>query len=445
MKHIINHKILTLENSNLSIDDYSNKYAYMYILRSKYKLDLENSKENFQITCDFKIKNYYYLIFWALKEVNNFTLITDNIKDLKITNYLFKTEDSYVLRRKNVFFTHIDQILDQQYVDLVYQVYKRKQILSTPLFNILTSNKILYHKYFISKGLMLNTKIENLSTNEINNYNKSYIIKAPYSSSSSCVKLGNFISRNCYVNDGVIVSKMNYTTKSYELKIHTFEGNIVYCLVKNIEDKVIILDSELNLRENDNSEYTNNIMKNVMKYKKEIYPFVKEVYKNMNELLYIINFKLDYEMVKYIIPLKLNKSIFYNINEYTKLKILEYLLDIEDKPVNNDKILEYIDFLKLKPDEIKNKFKINIDKSKYSEKYMRIDIMLPDYLDYNEISLLEIEPYACGKGHVRYIRSSIDIIQDKYIPESSQSLVFTKFFQLNIMNNFDFNWEDIKN
>jgi hypothetical protein len=76
---------------------------------------------------------------------------------------------------------------------------------------------------------------------------------------------------------------------------------------------------------------------------------------------------------------------------------------------------------------------------------MRIDIMLPDYSDYNEISLLEIEPYACGKGHIRHIRSSIDIIQDKYMPESSQSLVFTKFFQLNILNGFDFKWEDIKN
>jgi hypothetical protein len=107
MKHIINYEILTLENSNLSIDDYNIKYAYLYILRNKHKLDLENSKENFNITCDFKIKNYYYLIFWAFRGVKKFTLITDDIKDLKITNYLFKTEDSYVLRKIKKNFLHI--------------------------------------------------------------------------------------------------------------------------------------------------------------------------------------------------------------------------------------------------------------------------------------------------------------------------------------------------
>ena len=445
MKFTINYNILTLENSNLSIDDYSNKYAYMYILKNKFPFDLDNSKNHFQITCDFKIKSNYYLIFWAFKNIKNFIITSDNIKELKITDYLFKTEDSYVFKNKNTFFTSIDQILDQQYADLVYPKYNRDQILSTPLFNILTSNKLLYHKYFISKKLILNTKIDYLSRQDIINYNNSFILKAPYSSGSSCIKTNKFFSNSCHINDGVIVSKKNYTTQNYELKIHTFEGNILYCVVKNIKDKVIILDSNLNLRDNNNDKFTNDIIKNINKYKGKIYPFVKKIYQSMNQLLNIINFKLEYEMQNYIVPLKLNKSIFYNINEYSKLKVLEYLLKMKERQIDNIKIKEYIEFLNLKPNEIEKNFNKKIDQTKYSEKYMRIDIMLPDYIDYQEISLLEIEPYACGKGHIRNIRSSLDIIQDKYKPESAQSLVFTKYFQENIKKNNKILWKELKN
>ena len=66
--------------------------------------------------------------------------------------------------------------------------------------------------------------------------------------------------------------------------------------------------------------------------------------------------------------------------------------------------------------------------------------MLPDNINYNSVSLLEIEPFACGKGFILNIRNSIDILSNKYIPDSAQSLVFTKYFQTLLEEKYEFNW-----
>jgi len=438
MKHIINYKIKTIENSNKLINDYSNQYGYFYILRNTYQLDIDNLEKKFNIVVDFKFKNHYYLIFWAFKKTNSLILISDNIDKLKITNYLVKTEDSYIL---NKLFDNINYLFDQQYLDLTYDQYNRDQILSSSLFNIITSNKIFYHHFFINKKLLLNTKILNLTEKEINNYNSSYILKAPYSSGSSCIKINNYSFKNCFIKEGVIVSKINQLTLKYELKIHTFQGNILYCVVKNSENKNIILDSNLELRRNKHSDnnFVKSIIKNINKYKKEIILFLKKVYKLMNELILIAKFKLYYELENYIKPLNLSPNIFYNIDKQSKINLLKNL-NIEDTETLN----QYLNFLKLKPHQIKEKFKLKKFKSKdYTENYMRIDIMLPDNVNYHQISLLEIEPFACGKGHIRNIRSSVDIISNKYSPDSSQNLVFAKFFQELLNNNIKLNWEKI--
>ena len=34
---------------------------------------------------------------------------------------------------------------------------------------------------------------------------------------------------------------------------------------------------------------------------------------------------------------------------------------------------------------------------------MRIDLMLPDDENYKQISVIEIEPFACGKGFLKYV------------------------------------------
>ena len=444
MKHNINYKILTLENSYSKIDHFSLKYAYIYILKNSEPIDLENTQDNFVINNDFKFKNDYYLIFWAKTDQNNFTINSNSIQNLKITHFLFKPEDSYVFGI-NKQLNHIDDVLDIQYTDLTFKKYHQKQVLSSPLFNIITSNKVLYHHHFIDKKLIINSQIKHLNVSEINNYPSNYIVKAPYSSGSSCIKIKNKIPEGCYLDDGVIVSKINYTGLKFELKIHVIQSKIVYCVIKNSKNKIIILDSDLKLRNSIDDYYIKDIINQVNQYKSEIIKMVNKVYQEMNELLYITKYKLDFELQKFIKPLKLNKSIFYNVNPYTKIKVLEYLIKTKNK-INNldiDLVKKYIKFLNLSTSKLKKLFKLKIKESNYTEKYMRIDLMLPDNINYNSVSLLEIEPFACGKGFILNIRNSIDILSNKYIPDSAQSLVFTKYFQTLLEEKYEFNWYKI--
>lgn len=436
----IKYKILVSENSNKKINNFQLQYGYMYILKNNYLI--KNLKNNyFVLTNDFKYNNKYYLIFWVKKIIKNFKIITKNIDNLFITYFLIKPEDSYVITKKKIY-NNVNDILIQQYNDLIYKKYKYSQILSTPLFNIITSNKILYHKYFIKKKIILNTTIKNLSYSDINKYNSSYIIKAPYSSSSACVKIHKFMSKQCYLNNGVIVSKKNYTTLNYELKIHVYNGNIIYCVVKNKYNKVIILNSKLKYTLKTNDKIIIDIVNNINKYCTNIITFIKKVYRLMNKLIFIIKFKLDYELNNFIKPLKLQNKIFYNINKKKKLNILNKKIK---KEINKKEILmikKYIKFIKLSPLKIKKKFKLNITKNEYSDKYMRIDIMLPDNKNYNEISLLEIEPYACGKAPIWDIKKIIKIKHINYFPESAQSLIFTKYFQ-NYIKKYKIKWTKI--
>ena len=118
----------------------------------------------------------------------------------------------------------------------------------------------------------------------------------------------------------------------------------------------------------------------------------------------------------------------------------------------NKLVEEYINFINMKPQEIKKKFKLNISKSDYIDDYMRIDLMLPekDYVTnkrdifYDRVSLLEIEPFASGKGYVYSIRNAVDIKKENDIPpKSAQETVFTNIIQQKIQNNENFDWINI--
>ena len=74
--------------------------------------------------------------------------------------------------------------------------------------------------------------------------------------------------------------------------------------------------------------------------------------------------------------------------------------------------------------------------------------MFPDNKYYDEISLLEIEPYACGKGFVCDIGFILDDkkIQNKISnikPNSAQSTVFTKIIYEILKNNIQLEWTNI--
>ncbi len=437
--------IKTCENSS-NINSYEMKYCYMYMLKSKYDFKIKN--ENIKIISYFSYNKNYYLILWT--EINNINLEFIFYKEpIYITNFLLKTEDTYVFA-KNKKFTNINQIIKQQYLDLSYKIYNVKQIMSSVWLNVLTSNKILYHQYFIDLGFIKNTKISLLSLTEINKYSNEYIIKAPYSSASFCIKTNKPIRKECFINEGVIVSKINYSLKYIEVKIHTFQGKILYANIKNnnfIEDITLSLNKSLEYIINpeykkSTLEYINKTTIILQKYKEEINNICLKIYNLMNEFLLIMKHKLNYELKTYIIPLKLQKHIFYSFFNNLKINKIKELIKKELKDENKIKLYnEYINFIKLKPQDIKEMFKLKINSDDYLDYYMRIDLMFPDNKDYKELGLLEIEPFACGKGES--MSFLLNELNSSYKPDSNQSSVFIRCMYETIKNNLNIKWEKI--
>jgi len=237
--------IKVCENSNNKIDDYQLKYCYMYIIKSKKEYEINNDNNILKIINNFKIEDNYYLILWNQKE--DVKIKFNNYKSpIYITNILIKTEDSYVIA-KNKLLKNIKDIMKQQYLDLTYKKYNTYNILSSVWLNILTSNKLLYYKYFISKNIIINTKIKKLQLDKINSYKKNYIIKAPYSSASFCIKKNNKMNIECFIDEGVIISKINKTLENIEIKIHTFRGHIIYSMIKTKFIENLSTDNELKI------------------------------------------------------------------------------------------------------------------------------------------------------------------------------------------------------
>jgi hypothetical protein len=156
--------------SSTETDDYRLQYYYFYIMRSKDEFKIEIIPEVI-ITVNYLFyENNYYFVFWSKKELSGLDIKYND--DLYITYFLVKTEDSYILdvsNKKSKPFTKIEEIMENQFLDLRrFMNYKLPVILSSVWLNILTSNKLLYYRYFIENNIILNTTIENLSLNEIN-------------------------------------------------------------------------------------------------------------------------------------------------------------------------------------------------------------------------------------------------------------------------------------
>lgn len=236
------------ENSNTNIKSYVLEYYYFYVLKSAEDFTIEQDKD-FVLECYFELKNFYYLIFWTKKEKHEIKMATYT-KPIYITYYLIKTEDSYMIGKDRVL-KNINDIMHQQYLDVSYKKYKYKQIMSSVWFNLLTSNKLLYNKYLINEGLMINSEIKNISLDKINSYSNQYVIKAPYSSASYCVTYATNMKKSCFIGEGVIVSKRNTAIKDVEIKIHTCYGEILFCNIKSISSFEFTLDANLQIVRNE--------------------------------------------------------------------------------------------------------------------------------------------------------------------------------------------------
>lgn len=441
-------KHIKVFESSVNSDDYRLQYYYFYIISSKSNFELQiNSPDIIPINY-FKYKETYYLIFWAKKDF--YELNIEHNDNLYITYLLVKTEDSYVLDVTNKGkkpFSNIENIKIQQYLDLrKFMKYRLPVILSSIWLNILASNKLLYYQYFIEKGIILNTDIKNMTFTEINDIiktNKNLIIKTPYSSASACVTLFNKLNQNCFTGEGVIVSIKNKSIEKYELKFHTFKGKILYCMVKG--DIPFTFNNKFNIVENDlytpnNAEEIKKRLIYIKKYTNEIKNKCKIVYDLTNKFIILMKYKLKYELKNYIIPLNLDEKIFLGFFNTSKKEILKNKIKNNS---DNTLLKEYLDFLELPNDKIEKKLNVSYKKKKYSDYYLRIDLMLPDYDKYNNISLIEIEPYACGKGFVLNIKNAMNFFESTIKPDSAQSIVFTKYFQKLLKINTKFNWEKL--
>ena len=130
--------------------------------------------------------------------------------------------------------------------------------------------------------------------------------------------------------------------------------------------------------------------------------------------------------LKHIKKYNLDPAIFFSDLNYHKLKILN------ETP---DKYKPYIEFLE-KPlyeyrDQFKNKYKI-------LERFVRVDIIMPDNQDYKELTLIEIEPFASGHGYINNNKICIDMPGNFELKEKSSTNISLLFTVDSIIKN-DFN------
>lgn len=424
MAHKYLYNLKVYECSIPKCDDYKLQYYYFYIFRSKDKIDLIYD-DDYIIESNFKYNDYFYLIFWVKKNKKYFK--TTKKIDLDIGYYLIKTEDSYMIRKNEG--KTIKDIIQQQYCDISYIKYKIPNILSTVWLNLITSNKILYQQFFIEEKIIKNSYITTFE-NAKKIDTKKYVLKTPYSSASYCVTQYNRqLPKECYTEEGIIVQKINKSLKDIELKLHVFNGKIMYGNIKNYNIDVDTIDQELNVI----SKNKKILQPIITKHKKDIRELCDKVFFKMNEFVACMKYKLLCEYKNFIIPLKLDKKIFMSFFTQKKLKTLENLKKSNKNNKNNKLIDEYIEYINVEPSVIMKQMPQIND---VMDLYMRIDLMMPDNENYKTVSLLEIEPFASGKGYILNIKDAININFIDITPSSSQSTVFTKYIQELLKNKY---------
>lgn len=420
-KIIIKHNFLDKINDN----NYKNTIQYFYyfyiiIVPKNINLSIESNKN---IIYSFILKKKYNLHCFYIYKSLSFINITSDIKnksDLKLYRFVIKNEDSYVFGKEKIF-KNIKEVINQQYID--YIKTKNKSI-STVLFMKLTSNKLIYHQYFIDIGYMTNTKIERNYSNKNNYY------KAPYSSASYCASKKK-LSDRCYVNDGIIIQKSNDLLKKIELKCIVINGKIISINLKINRGKNSGCYS-IGLDKTSLKKIPDDINKLIHRYIDDIKIFVKNTFIETNILVNIYNYvkKIELNYINKDKYLKQNKELFFSDLTYTKISKLNE---------HDNKYKDYIDFLNKPLSSYRSKFKNNY---KIIEEFMRIDIMLPDEKYYKDLSIIEIEPFASGHGFIDNNKICMGIPDNTILLENtSPALVL-----LYLIDDMDINkLENIKN
>ena len=392
--------------------------------------DITNIKDNIVILYKYKYKNILFCFFIA-----NENLYTDK----KYIQYTFQIYDKYMIGYDRPL-KNLNEILYMQYLDKKNMNIKN---ISSPELMTLTSNKLIYTEYLIHNKLLYNTKVK---YNKIPNKFKDYVIKLPYSSNEKCIFYNEIKKKNCIENQGYIIQKYNKSLKEFELKCNVVNGNIFYIMIRIGKSFSICCDNKFK----SGVEFIDKIL---YKFKNEVMILCKKGFLLMNKLVYLYKERSKLESQLLYKILKKNKNIV-SINNINKI-----LTNNLNKNINIDSIItspcinEKINILT----EINNIFKNNIKKEidtlikiikapyksyekikKYNnhiyDHYMRIDISIPDNINFDRCYINEIEPFASGKGNSDIVDKCI--INELQYPNDK---ILKKIISTNIKNyNNDF-------
>jgi len=309
-----------------------------------------------------------------------------------IKTYPYKMYDTYVMGDTRIFNTIQDILVCQGFDRDAYG----ENCISTTYLNEICSNKIEYIRYLMKHGLMIETIIKPYKHGKRQNEYPGRYVKAPYSSRSVCAFYEK-VDAKCFLEDGVIVQGKNHMLDKYELKCYVIDGNIqmTICRLGGKNFNICVPES-------DDQNIPIEIKQIVKKYKKEMEDVCRKTFYCMNAMINMRLRKLetdedaikdlmdlisgsnisdhDKKTIRYVLNGLVNseKAKMFDIirKKYNKT-IPQPLIDILTKPIN-----DYVD-------PLDKNFKIY-------DRFMRIDMALPDGKKYNKITVTEIEPFASG-------------------------------------------------
>lgn len=352
-------------------------------------------------TIDTNINNNAHVLFYFMKNnekyvcffvINNIDInLSKNIIN-KVKCYPYKMYDTYVMGETRIF-SDIEDILMCQGVDR--DMYGENCI-STTYLNEICSNKMEYIRYFMKHKLMIGTYIKPYKKINSQNIYPGKYVKAPYSSRSACAayeKLGD----GCFLEDGLIVQEKNNMLNKYEIKCYVLDGEVIMIIVRldGINYNVCVPD--------DYKGVSDEIRLIIKTYREDIQNICKKAFDSINSLtnMRLDKLKHDENYVKDLFNNFKNSNINIPNTEKTRIRyILTGLVNSEKikliKEINEKynksydvepiikKINDYTD-----PIENNSSYKIY-------DRFMRIDMALPDNNIYTKITITEIEPFASG-------------------------------------------------
>jgi hypothetical protein len=333
--------------------------------------------------------NTKYVCFFVINNID-VSLSRSIIDEIKC--YPYKMYDTYVMGETRIF-TDIEDILLCQGVDR--DTYG-ENCLSTTYLNEICSNKMEYIRYFMKHKLMIGTYIKPYNKNsELNRYNGKYV-KAPYSSRSACAAY-EYVGNECFLDDGVIVQEKNNMLNKYEIKCYVLDGKVIMIIVRldGINYNVCVPDNYKGV--------SDDVRLIIEMYRRDIQDICEKAFNSINALTNMRIDKLEHDenYVKDIFNILNNNNSNLTDNEKTRIRyILTGLVNSEKIKLINDLNEKYKLSLDYKPlikkindydDPIENNSNYKI-----YDRFMRIDMAIPDNNIYNKMTITEIEPFASG-------------------------------------------------